>query len=269
MESDLARRARHTGDVQIHISPDDFASEHADGKIKQMLQAFSSPDIDRVGHTTIHITRNPQEHKESDSTGRDADLDQLRRNLQKWGFKAQAGTNPFTRQIHILQAGLQKGYLPFIAKIDTASSKNWIRPQVVEKLALEPQVQQLELSTSDWFKGAGGELFQASGSVSLTWYDSVVTRTRETEFLISCEDAPFDLIFGWEWLTADGESAFAEPFLAIMKEIKLTEGWSTPVTPNASRQANLRSRKPRNASELVQPERRERKACSTETRRGI
>jgi len=222
MESNISRRAKHEGIIEVNIDPGALAGEDAAKRLQQLLSVYSNPDIDREGILTINVTRNPQEHE--DGSERETDLDQLRSQLHKMNLQVQAGKNPFQRAIHVLHADSAQGHLLLIAKIDTASRKNWVRTQVIQQLALEHQVEQLEASVSDWFKGAGGELFQASGRVILTWYDSIVARTRETEFLISCEDAPFDLIFGWEWLTADGESAFAEPFLAIMKEINLSEG---------------------------------------------
>jgi hypothetical protein len=219
LESEIARRGVVNGDVHINIDPDIF--ENNAEKVKEMLSVFSQPDMQHNGHTSIRITREPKEYE--DPFEREASIDHLRSQLQTLNLQVHAAKNPFQKAVHVLQADSERGHLTFIAKIDTQSSKNWVRSNVVQRLAVERRVQQLEAHMPTMFQGAGGEEFQASGRVILTWYESVVAKTRDTEFLISYNDAPFDLILGWEWLKAEGATAFAEPVLA-MKEINLTEG---------------------------------------------
>jgi hypothetical protein len=115
-----------------------------------------------------------------------------------------------------------------LAKIDTQISKNWVGEEIIERLELQSQIQELEPDASYEFQGATGEAFKANGGITLKWYEAVVSKTRETRFLVNpSHAAPFDLILGWEFIKAEGASAFADPVLA-MREMALAEGCCFP-----------------------------------------
>jgi hypothetical protein len=156
------------------------------------------------------------------------DLGQLWSDLYRLNLQNESAKNPFTTWVYVLRTDLQREPERLLAKIDTQSSKNWARKEIIERLELQCQIQELEPDDPYGFQGATGEAFRADGRIMLKWYETVVSKTRETQFLInSAPTAPFDLILGWEWIKAEGGSAFADPVLA-MREMALTEGWCTP-----------------------------------------
>jgi hypothetical protein len=155
------------------------------------------------------------------------DLERLRAQLAGSKLQNQSANlkGRCTIWVHVLRADPQREPDRLIAKIDTQSSKNWVAGEIIERLELQGQIQEFEPDYPNAFQGATGEVFQASGHITLKWYHDVVLRTRETQFLVNpSPNAPFDLILGESWIESDGWSSLADPVLAI-RAMGLTEGW--------------------------------------------
>ncbi|OQO12264.1 hypothetical protein B0A48_02905 [Cryoendolithus antarcticus] len=165
----------------------------------------------------------------------DDDLNALRDDLQRLNMQVRSARNPFTTLIHMFHGdGQQATVSTVMAKLDTQSKMNWVRAEIVERLEAGHRIQDC---TSPAVQGFGGEIVEASGTIELKWYETIVAKTRVTSFLVNPNNAPFDLILGWEWIKAEGPTAFAEPVLAL-RELNLTEGRETPQSTR-TRTANL------------------------------
>lgn len=204
------------GRMDIRIDADLFNGDDWEVRLSKIVQEIGS--IRNDGRINVDLV--------GESAGiaavsrREQDLDQLRAEVRDLNLQAQSAKNPFTTLIHVLRSDPTRDPKKVMAKLDTQSKHNWVSADVLDRLGATDQIEDCDHTI---YQGAGGEPFQASGRIALTWYETVVSKTRETSFLVNSKAAPFDIILGWEWIKAEGSSAFAEPVLVI-KEMDLTEG---------------------------------------------
>lgn len=214
----MPSRASRFGDVVFNVSGG--TSETDDEVFSKIAHLLNTPEVNTHGDFVVNIARG------TDDTPlqKEEKLEQMRRDLDRLNLQNASAKSQFTTWVHVLPTGLQREPEMFLAKVDTQSSDNWVRGEIIERLGMQGQIQELEPDASNGFQGATGEGFRASGHITLKWFETVVWKTRETQFLVnSAHNAPFDLILGLEWIKADGGSAFADPVL-VMKEVALTEG---------------------------------------------
>ena len=153
----------------------------------------------------MNVDRTGDRSSDEISPHREAELEQLRSQLDKLNLQAQSAKNPFTTWVHVLHTDHQREPERLLAKVDTQSSKNWVREEIIQRLDLQGEIEELEPDAPYAFQGAVGEAFRPNGRIVLKWYESIVSKTRETYFLVNpAPAAPFDLILGWEWIRAEG-----------------------------------------------------------------
>ncbi|KAK5737112.1 hypothetical protein LTR17_006895 [Elasticomyces elasticus] len=218
LELELEQRGGNKGDIVINLHSDASSSEDSQARLSELFQHINLSRINNKGNIQINIDQKSLDDG-VDVSEREDKLHQLKDELHKLNLRARSAKNPFTTLVHVLQADQQSESETIVAKLDTQSSQNWVSVEIVQRLAMISRVEECE---PDWYQGAGGERFQASGRILLKWYETMVAKTRETSFLVNSNTAPFDMILGWEWIKAEGPSAFAEPVLA-MREMDLTE----------------------------------------------
>lgn len=180
---------------------------------------LAEAQLDFAKRQSFSYDENQTDLFEDDPTRKEK-IDRLQKQLHEQEGRNQTSVNPFTTPIHLIPRKPDEAHEMVMAKLDTQSRRNWVSADILLRFALEDDVVDCE---PGWYQGAGGGEFHAEGCIILTWYATLVAKTRKTEFLVNRTSAQFDLILGSDWLIAEGFSAFAEPVLAVYEQ-PLTDG---------------------------------------------
>jgi len=94
-----------------------------------------------------------------------------------------------------------------IAILDTGTTGNWISQRIVDRCRLAPQS-----GRSVEFLNFEGGNFQSDRTVQATWRGQRSRKTQVAIFRVADEGSPFDVLFGWTFLSnGDCESFSYEP----------------------------------------------------------
>lgn len=141
-------------------------------------------------------------------------------------MKSASSATDFRVEKSIKLLGKNKGVVDAKAKFDTGTSDNWMSPSVAESLGYElEEALPLALST---FNGEGVDSDRIVRDI--TWVaadpDTRSPKSHQSDFRIAPRNAPFQVLFGEDFLKLKGVYTFNDSALILAKKTD-TEGWSS------------------------------------------
>jgi hypothetical protein len=158
-------------------------------------------------------------------------LEALAEKLEKNASQMQTwqpdNSDPFCFSATIILPGeTESKHTVIRGKLDSGCDEDWISSEIIRRAALEAYV--LPLEYPETYIGFGGQPFQPSGTIKITWYASNAGMTRETTFLVH-SDVPFDMVLGKIFIKEQSVFVFDKAALAL-RQGRFTRGKPTSPT---------------------------------------
>lgn len=105
-------------------------------------------------------------------------------------------------------------------KFDTGCDENWISMDVLQRAGIGHCLDSIETKRS--YVAFGGQEFEPSGQIEVTWYAENAGKSRKTTFLVH-DHVPFDIVLGRIFIAEESIFVFSKPELALRMG-KFTKG---------------------------------------------
>lgn len=97
-------------------------------------------------------------------------------------------------------------------KLDSGCDENWLSTEVIARAKLEDQIEGIEASVV--YTAFGGEEFQPTGKIDVTWFAANAGVSRKTKFFVH-PSVPFDMVVGRIFIADEAIFMFNKPALAL------------------------------------------------------
>ena len=120
--------------------------------------------------------------------------------------------------MHPHEHGSVAGHTNIRGKLDSGCDEDWLSSEIIERARLSAKVKPIEKAEN--YIAFGGQSFQPTGTINVTWFASNTGMSRETTFLVH-HDVPFDMVLGKVFIKEQSIFVFDKAALGL-RQAKLT-----------------------------------------------